>query len=510
MRLVVVITVAVVVIIGSVGGAYAFTDYNKLMDTVAQADQLSSEERHSEAISLLQPTQDNWLVHFAGVKDGDIKDRIDEFEARVDQQGTYQQALEQEREKEWEAVIELLSQIPEDSFYRHRSEVKTEEARRAIVESRLEAEQQAREAAEKVAEEEEQARLVAEAKADEEARLRAAEEQARQDAEARASVEAALRAQEELARQQAEQEAQRQRLAKEEQQRVAESQRIRADQEEKARVLELAQTNPVIKAIVSGELRFYIDPLPSYAGTGVANAVDDVASSFSSWSPYGANIRRVYSTDSADLTVSWIRDYGSHTLGESIYRAHIKVGLGQNNCVGEWRAFDSNTVKKVLWHELGHSMGYGHSSAPNNVMYFQTATKFEVDSEISEVIAGGWYYTFPICGSGTFSYSFQTGNPNTGFDLFVLPPGEDPNGISGGRGNSYLGCGKEGMHSYSGSCSVAEGSLIYIGNTSYSSAIRLSGSITSRNIPPWPNMTWDQEAYQYDEDELERYWDLFH
>ena len=39
---------------------------------------------------------------------------------------------------------------------------------------------------------------------------------------------------------------------------------------EKARVLELAKTNPMIKAAVSGELKYYIEPLPNYAGTGVS------------------------------------------------------------------------------------------------------------------------------------------------------------------------------------------------------------------------------------------------
>jgi len=150
------------------------------------------------------------------------------------------------------------------------------------------------------------------------------------------------------------------------------------NEEEKAKVLELAKTHPMIQANVTGVLKFYIDPLPSYAAKNVSSSVDTIARSFSEWNPYGASIKRVYNRNNADLTIAWIKNYGSHTIGESIYRSHIKVGLGSNNCLGEWRAFDDATVVNILWHELGHSMGYGHSNDPNNIMYYQTATRYEV------------------------------------------------------------------------------------------------------------------------------------
>lgn len=516
-RLVTVIAAAVLVIIGSVGSAFAFTDHSDLTDTIAQSTKLSGEEHHAQAVKLLHSTQDHWLVQILGVKDAEIREKLDEFEARVQHQRIYQQALEQKDEKEWEKVIELLARIPDHSFYTHEAELIIEESKRSILELQLEAERTARIIAEKTAVKEEQARLVAEDRASEEAELRAIEELARLDAEERALDEAHLRAIEEVAKKAAEMRANQEALlrageevARKKAEQEAERQRLAKEQEEKARVLVLARTDPMIRGIVSGELKYFIEPLPSYAGSRVATAVEDVAISFSSWGFYGASVKRVYTANNADLTISWIRDYGQHILGESIFKAHIKVGLGSNNCSGEWRPFDSNTVTKVLWHELGHSMGYGHSSDPDNVMYFQTANKYEVDSEISVVIAGGWWHTFPICGFGKYSYTFETDDPNNGFNIFVLPPGSDPKSVSGEGGNVYVGCGKSGVYRYSGSCTVANGAFIYIFNTSYSSAIRLSGSILSLNNPPWPDMTWDQEAYQHDDDLLTNYWKLFH
>ena len=360
--------------------------------------------------------------------------------------------------------------------------LKIEESKRGIVEEKLEKEQVSRGAAEQKAGQETQARKMAEGKTIEEASKRAA----------------------------AEQTATNERLAKEQQQREATFQKERAGQEEKARILELAKTQPMIRAIVNGELKFYIYPLPSYAATGVSTVVEDTATDLSSWSPYGAKITRVYNSNGADITISWIRDYGSEILGQAIFRAHLEVGLGSNNCLADWRAFDSRTVKKILWHELGHSMGYGHSNNPNNIMYGVMDTRFEIESEISKVIPGGYFIAQPLCGDGGYSYGFQTDNPTTGFNLFVLPPGVDPKSFSEESSLSYSGCGAKRMQSYPGSCVVASGAKIYIENTSFSDAIKLSGKVINTDQSSWPDMTWDKDVYQYDTGELTKVWNLFH
>ena len=269
------------------------------------------------------------------------------------------------------------------------------------------------------------ARAVAEEEADrqKQTRLRA-EEAARKEYDKRAS--------ETSARQKAELEANRERSERERMEQALASQEIQA---EKELVLELARTRPTIKAIVSGELTFYFQPLPWYAAENAPKAIDEIASAFSSWSPYGATVKQVHNEEDADISVAWVRDYGTHILGESIFAVHIKVGLGSTNCVDEWRAFDANTVKKILWHELGHSMGYGHSDDENNIMYKSAVTRFEVDQEVSEVIAGGWYYTIPLCGSGTYYSPLKQRTPAQGstwpFYHPVLTPRSSPAGRAG-------------------------------------------------------------------------------
>ena len=155
-------------------------------------------------------------------------------------------------------------------------------------------------------------------------------------------------------------------------------------------------------------------------------------------------------------------------------------------------------------------MGYGHRSNPNNVMYSTAETQFVVEQDIAEVVAAGWYWTFPLCSKGSYRYSFESGDTYTRFDLFVLPPGVNAADISSGKGRIYIDCGKSNTTRYSGSCNVAKGATIYVFNTSSYTALRLSGEIILLQEPPWPNMDWDGAAFQYDDAQLRKYWDLFH
>lgn len=503
----------IAIVIGVVvtsGVGVTFVEYKNISNKIAQSDQLSAEENYNAAIEVLNLTKKSWIVNTLGVKSDLIKNDLDEAKTRHEHHVIYQKALDQLGKKELEEAITSFSEIPDDSFYYQKAQLKIEESKRGVVEGKLEKEQVARGAAEQKTKQEIQARKIAEGKTIGEASKRASAEQVATNerlAKEQQQQETAFQTQ---ARKEAEQTATNERLAKEQQQLETAAQKQRAEQEEKAKILELTKTQPVIRAIVNGDLKFYVYPLPSYAATGVSKAVEDIATTLSSWSPYEAIIKRVYSPNDADLTISWIKDYGSEVLGQAIFRAHLEVGIGSNNCLGEWSAFDSNTVKKILWHELGHSMGYGHSNNSNNIMYSGMNTYFEVESEISKVIPGGYFITQPLCSSGGYSYGFKTDSPTTGFNLFVLSPGVDPKSFSEESSSFYLGCGAKGMQSYPGSCVVDSGSKIYIENTSVSNAIKLSGTVINTNQSLWPDMTWDKNAYQYDTGELIKIWNLFH
>ena len=535
--------IVAVLILGVGVGVYSLIEYRNVTDHLARSDRLSDKEEYTGASNSLKFAGRSWVVKVLGIKLSNIKLLSTEIKTRSEDQLIYQDGMEIGNKGDWEEGIARLSEVPTSSFYHLRGQIGIEQFKIAMLGQDLEVEQTNRQTAEKEVErhlltinltqsalEKETGEKMKERLAKEESQKEATSQEQRADREQAAKRQAQADAtsqkqradKEEAAKRQAQadatsqkQLADRERAAKNQAQADAATWKQRAEHQEKEMVIGLAATNPRIQLIVSGELKFYFDPLPTYAGSNAFSAVEDIARILSEWRPHGAIMKRVYSANEADLSISWIRDWGrkadgSHTLGQSIFKSHIKVGLGSTNCSDGWQAFDANTVKKVLWHEIGHSMGYGHSSDPNNVMYWATATQFVVEREISEVIAAGWWVTFRLCRGGSYRYSFESDDDYIGFNINVLPPGVSGEVFVAGNGRHYPSCAEVDMVRTWTTCNVGLGSRIYLENISRSKALRLEGEIIALDEPPWPDMEWDDSAFQYDEADLDYYWSLFH
>ena len=359
----------------------------------------------------------------------------------------------------------------------------------------------------------------AEQVAQQEARLRATAEAEMGAAERVAQQEAQLRASAELERQEAEvgavaaeqlsqREAQLRATAEAQvlgSEAALKDQRVEA---EKTLALELARTNTTIKAIATGELKFYIEPLPWYAAEDVEDAVDDIVDSLMGWEPHGAQVSRTSWRFEADVHVRWVRDYGDHILGLAINQTVLHVGLGSTNCADEWQAFDANTVKKILWHEFGHAFGYGHSVDPGNIMFPTTQTRFAVERVVAQHLAAGYAWGFPLCNSGEYLIDLSVEEDSPDFDLVVLRERVSWDDYWDSDFDAYS-CGTGSWRSLTRTCTVHDGAYIYIQNHDHDEATQISGQIIQLDDPPWPDMQWDEDAFYYDEETLDYYRDLF-
>ena len=334
--------------------------------------------------------------------------------------------------------------------------------------------------------------LAAEQLALEESQLRATAEAKAQLAESETTRESRLRATAEAETQQSE----RQRAADH-------------TEAERELALELARTSPTIKAIATGELKVHFEPLPWYAGDNAEQALQDIADSLDGRSHHGARIQVTDSEDAADIYVRWVRDYGAHTLGLAVHQTVIHVGLGSTNCNDEWQAFDRNTVVKILWHELGHTLGYGHSDDPNNIMYPTTETRFEIERDISRVIAAGWTWRFPLCRAGRYSIGLETDSDDDGFEVVVVREYVDWDDYHDGNYDAYGSCVSGRWQQITRTCDVEGGAYVYVQNYDRDDAIRVSGHIIQLDDPPWPDMQWDEDAFYYDDETLDYYRELF-
>ena len=273
--------------------------------------------------------------------------------------------------------------------------------------------------------------------------------------------------------------------------------------------LVLAEINPTVKAMSTGELRLYIQAVPHYAAEDVEDAVEKLVDSLTVWELEGATIQRTWVEDEADIYVTWVRDYGDHFVGLAINQAVVHVGLGSTNCSGEWQAFDADTVKKALWHELGHTFGYGHSDDPNNIMYHALEVRFAVDEEFDEVIPGEWYWHIPICAKGTYRLDFETDDSRGEFEYAVLPLGIDAEDYFADPSLRHSNCPFGTASSFGHICEIDDGATVLIFNPDTAEALQVTGQIVLMDEPESLDMAWDRDAYMFDEVILNYFRELF-
>ena len=83
---------------------------------------------------------------------------------------------------------------------------------------------------------------------------------------------------------------------------------------------------------------------------------------------------RFYTTDmkgEANVWITWVvRSMGEGVLGHAnLGKGVVEVAIGGYGCDGSFQLFDINTVEYIITHELGHSLGFGHSNNPEKIMY---------------------------------------------------------------------------------------------------------------------------------------------
>lgn len=73
----------------------------------------------------------------------------------------------------------------------------------------------------------------------------------------------------------------------------------------------------------------------------------------------------------ANIWTTWVvRDLGDGVLGHAhLGKGVVEVALGDYSCDGSFQLYDVDTVKMIMTHELGHSIGLKHTSDENNIMY---------------------------------------------------------------------------------------------------------------------------------------------
>ena len=330
----------------------------------------------------------------------------------------------------------------------------------------------------------------------------AAQQETEQERQLKETAEEALEEEKE-ATQEALQQATRERLAKDNLQRQLNSVRTQT-RTDIAR--EQVAGHPLLVGIMNNLLTYEMDELPDYAAEGVADVVDETLGEFDQWNAQGFTVSRAGPQEDPDLTIGWIRDYGDHPDTPVGSGSRVTVALGATDCRGDWVPFDGETVRRLLWHEIGHALGYGNSDDPGNVMSSDLQTRFAVGQTVDIVVAPGPVHVIPLCGAGTFTYVFDEPEGADHYQIAIVKPGVAPADYFDVN-NQYMGCSST-ADLYTNQCSTVEDGSVLLVYTQVAIA-RVSGTITKDVELPEIDMEWDPDTLVFTQADLQTLRDLF-
>ena len=136
-------------------------------------------------------------------------------------------------------------------------------------------------------------------------------------------------------------------------------------------------TYEVVDKIYNINYKIYINPQPD--GLPL-NHIETLKETFDFWesqelraSNQDARVTFEITKSKADANVwlTWVvRDIGDGVLGHAhLGKGIVEVALGSYGCDGSFQLFDVESVKTIMTHELGHSIGLPHTTDKTNIMY---------------------------------------------------------------------------------------------------------------------------------------------
>lgn len=274
------------------------------------------------------------------------------------------------------------------------------------------------------------------------------------------------------------------------------------------------QYTPVINGEKNGEVRIYFKTIPTfsyqissvdwrttYRGSFLQSLIDEVPN-FANVN--GVNLKVTDDQSKAHITVAWIKEFGTDRIGEAVYKQFLNVGLGKTDCQGEWQPFNKETVRRIIWHEIGHAFSFGHSTDQNNIMYergtgvvFDTILNMKLRVSYSNDAVTEYYYpstTIVLCKG---KYSIEITDLERPVGVALTDYGMDVDVMDVYHGRTTVPCGELNILEFKRVCETSEHHaflnifLPSIGTEQFHT------KITPVDDRPEMNMRWDKNEFYY-------------
>ena len=188
----------------------------------------------------------------------------------------------------------------------------------------------------------------------------------------------------------------------------------------------------VIPNAFAENLYYYVEPIPIWVSPDYFNAnlklyESTIKIAFLSWEVVNPNLNFIETASSANanIHVAWVKEFGTGQLGHAIDEWFIEIELGTDYNHKTWQPYSFNYIGQTLTHEIGHTLGLGHSNNSDNIMHAYATQNISYGLvEIEREVLPGYGYFFPFHSStpnADFTWRVESDSRNHGFDVYVVP-----------------------------------------------------------------------------------------
>ena len=181
----------------------------------------------------------------------------------------------------------------------------------------------------------------------------------------------------------------------------------------------------------------YVEPIPK----GLSDVSGEVNNAIKFWKD-AANVsfNLVDTQDMDTVIISWEKTLPNNYDGYTTNQKQVEVALGSYGCDKNWRAYDSESVRNILIHELGHILNLGHATDKSNIMYpmIYSAKFTPIDTTITiDTKDSAFIKTCSFSADPAYKYVVKAQDTTKKFDLFFVPSDAEKQRFDEGKQFDY-------------------------------------------------------------------------
>ncbi|MCH7560461.1 MAG: matrixin family metalloprotease [Thaumarchaeota archaeon] len=192
----------------------------------------------------------------------------------------------------------------------------------------------------------------------------------------------------------------------------------------------------IAKVSNSNEYSIYIEPVPKWS----KDVLPEVHKALEFWNEVAdVQFKIVNAPSFGIISIGWEKELQNGYDGYVIAQTNVSIGLGSDDCDGNWKAYSTESIKNILVHEIGHIVGLEHAVSKSNIMYPMIHdAKFAVIEQSFSIPQDGSIFIRGCSFSADPSYKYQVEVENSKkVDIFFVPSIEEKYRVDSGESFDY-------------------------------------------------------------------------